>query len=53
MRGERALSALGLDYLRRNRSRHNTMQYLSEGGGASSLDVSFRFVPSGWFYQNV
>ncbi len=53
MRGERALSALGLDYLRRNRSQHNTMQYLSEGGGASSLDVSFRFVPSGWFYQNM
>jgi hypothetical protein len=53
MRGERALTAAGLDYLRRNSSQQNTMQYLTDEGGASSLDVSFRFVPSGWFYQNM
>jgi hypothetical protein len=53
MRGERALGTRGLDFLRRQGSRENPMQYISTEDGASGSLSVLRFVPSGWFYQNM
>lgn len=53
MRGERALSTSGLDWMRQQGFKINAMNYLGdeEGGGRSS--GSFVVFPSGWFYQNM
>jgi hypothetical protein len=53
MRGERALSITGLDYLRRSHFRSNPMDYISDDGGSSRATGGFGLMPGGWFYQNM
>jgi hypothetical protein len=55
MRGERAFSTAGLDWLRRQGFRTDVMNYIGdeEGGGASVPNFGFNPFPSGWFYQNM
>lgn len=55
MRGERAMSTSGVDWLRRQRFKTDVMNYLGteEGGSASTPNVGFNPFPSGWFYQNM
>jgi len=52
MRGERALSTGGLDFLRRQGFRSDAMMYLDVNGGAA-MESGFNPMPSGWFYQNM
>jgi hypothetical protein len=52
MRGERALSTAGLDYVRRQDFRGNPMYYMGEEGNARSAQV-FNLMPSGWLFQNM
>jgi hypothetical protein len=51
MRGERACSTAGLDYVRRQGFRGNPMDYIGNGGVGSA--PPFNLIPSGWFYQNM
>ena len=55
MRGERALGASGLDWLRRQGLRTDVMNYIGneDGGSASVPNIGFNPLPSGWFYQNM
>ena len=53
MRGERALSVSGLDYLRRRGFRDNPMNYLDNAEGGSSSSLNFSPMPGGWIYQNM
>ncbi|HWX22245.1 MAG TPA: hypothetical protein VN578_20275 [Candidatus Binatia bacterium] len=53
MRGERACSTQGLDYLRRQGFRSNPFDYLANGEGPSYFGPAFNPMPSGWFYQNM
>ncbi|HWI56579.1 MAG TPA: hypothetical protein VNZ22_05095, partial [Bacillota bacterium] len=53
MRGERALTTGGLDYLRRQGFRNNPMDYLGTDGGVARTGLGFNLMPSGWFYQNM
>jgi hypothetical protein len=53
MRGERALSAGGLDYLRSQGSRTTAMYYLSNDEGGSGVIDGLAIVPNSVFYQNM
>jgi hypothetical protein len=53
MRGERALSTRGLDYLRRQGLRTDPFNYLGDSGGGSKAASGFNPYPSGWYYQNM
>jgi hypothetical protein len=53
MRGERALSVSGLDYIRRRGFRDNPMNYISNAEGGSSSSGNFSPMPGGWIYQNM
>ncbi len=53
IRGERALSTSGLDYLRRQGWRNNPLDYLELNPGESRHDVPLNFIPRGWYYQNM
>jgi hypothetical protein len=53
MRGERALSVTGLDWLRRQGFRINAMDYLGDSEGSSRSSGDFSPIPGGWFYQNM
>lgn len=55
MRGERACSISGLDFLRRQGFRNNCMDYLASEDGApgSTSGTPLNPMPSGWFYQNM
>lgn len=55
MRGERACSIGGLDYLRRQGFRNNPMDYLAseDGASGSTSGTPLNPMPSGWFYQNM
>jgi hypothetical protein len=52
MRGERALSTGGLDFLRRQGFRSDPMMYMDNEGGAAT-HYGLNPMPSGWFYQNM
>ena len=53
MRGERALSTRGMDYLRRQGFRSNALDYLANDEGSSASAPPLNPMPSGWFYQNM
>jgi hypothetical protein len=54
MRGERALSTAGLDWMRRQGFRSDVMNYLADdSGGSAAFNPGFNPMPSGWFYQNM
>jgi len=54
LRGERALSVGGLDYLRREASRVDPLEYLGNGQVEDMRAMGvFRLAPSGWFFQNM
>jgi len=55
MRGERALSTQGLDYLRRRGFKSDPLMYMSseEDGTGTSASMPFNPMPGGWFYQNM
>lgn len=50
IRGERALSTTGLDFLRRQGFRSNPLDAIGDGVGPNP---GFNPYPSGWFYQNM
>jgi len=52
MRGERALSTSGLDWMRGQGFRGNSMDYLSSDGG-STTSGNLNPMPGGWFFQNM
>lgn len=52
MRGERALSASGLDWLRRQGFLSQSMMFPDGDGGAATYP-GFSAMPSGWYYQNM
>jgi len=53
MRGERALTTEGLNYLRRQGFRGDPMDYLGDEEGRSASAPPLNLMPSGWFYQNM
>jgi hypothetical protein len=55
MRGERACSTEGIDFVRRQGFRSNPLAYfdIDNERGVSSLSSGFNPFPSGWFYQNM
>jgi hypothetical protein len=50
MRGERACSTSGLDFMRRQGFRAEPMNWMSERGSRS---LGSRLMPSGWLYRNM
>ena len=53
MRGERALEAGGLEFLRQQGHRGDVMPYLNNDEGSFGYTPPFNLAPSGWFYQNM
>ncbi len=55
MRGERACSTEGIDFVRRQGFRSNPLAYfdIDNERGVSSLSSGFNPFPSGWYYQNM
>jgi hypothetical protein len=53
MRGERACTTTGLDYMRRQGFRPNIMDYIADESGASGSAPPFNAMPSGWICQNM
>ncbi len=53
IRGERALSVEGVDYLRREGFHGHPMCYLANEDGGSACFPGPEFAPGGWFYQNM
>jgi hypothetical protein len=52
IRGERALSTSGLDWVRRQGFRGTPRNYLGDDGGSLAAS-GFNLLPSGWYYQNM
>lgn len=52
-RGERALSATGLEWLRRQGFRASTFNYLSSDEGAGAWETVSMLFPGGWLHQNM
>lgn len=53
MRGERACSTGGLDYIRRQGFFADPMMYLGDEEGCAASTPAFGAMPRGWYYQNM
>jgi hypothetical protein len=53
MRGERACSTEGIDFVRRQGFRSDPLSYVYEEGNPPSHNLGFNPYPRGWFYQNM
>jgi hypothetical protein len=53
MRGERACSIGGLDYIRRQGWFADPMMYLGDDNGSAACTPAFSAMPRGWYYQNM
>lgn len=53
MRGERACSTSGLDFLRRHGWRTRYMGYIASDDESGAAAPSLNLIPGGWFYQNM
>ena len=53
MRGERACSVSGLDFLRRQGASSHALCYIGDEEAGWIANTAIGLIPSGWFYQNL